>query len=97
MSESVFLIAFSMVCGSVVLLGSLWFLRRVLELKHEQRVPIALEGLQARLERIEQTVDATAVEVERISEGNRFMSKLLADRAGPLGLASKQERVITPH
>jgi hypothetical protein len=97
MSESVFLIALSMVCGSVVLLGSFWFLRRVLELKHERRVPIALDGLQARLERIEQTVDVTAVEVERISEANRFMSKLLADRAGPMGLASKQERVITPH
>jgi hypothetical protein len=69
----------------------------VLELKHERRVPIALDGLQARLERIEQTVDVTAVEVERISEANRFMSKLLADRAGPMGLASKQERVITPH
>jgi hypothetical protein len=97
MSESVFLLALSMVCGSVVLLGSFWFLRRVLELKHERRVPIALDGLQARLERIEQTVDTTAVEVERISEANRFMSKLLADRSGPMGLASKQERVITPH
>lgn len=95
MSEE--LIAFSMVCGSVVLLGGLWFLRRVLELRHEHRVPIALEGLQARLERIEQTVDATAVEVERISEANRFMSKLLADRAGLIALPNKQERVITPH
>ena len=95
MSEE--LIAFSMVCGSVVLLGGLWFLRHVLELRHEQRVPFALEGLQARLERIEQTVEATAVEVERISEANRFMSKLLADRAGLMALPNKQERVITPH
>lgn len=91
------LIAFSMVCGSVVMLGGFWLLRRVLELRHEQRVPIALERLQAHLERIEQTVDATAIEVERLSEANRFMSKLLAERVGPLGLPSKQERVITPH
>jgi hypothetical protein len=97
MSESVFLIALSIMCGSVVLLGSMWFFRRVLELKHQQRLPIALEGLQARLEHIEQTVDATAVEVERISEANRFMSKLLADRAGPMALPGKQERMITPH
>jgi Na+-transporting methylmalonyl-CoA/oxaloacetate decarboxylase gamma subunit len=36
----------------------------------------------ARLERIEQAVDAVAVEVERISEGQRFTTKLLSDRAG---------------
>jgi hypothetical protein len=97
MSESVFIFALSMVCGSVVLLGSFWFFRGVLQLKHERRVPIAFDGLQERLDRIEQTVDATAVEVERISEANRFMSKLLADRAGSMSLGSKPERVITPH
>ena len=36
----------------------------------------------ARLERIEQAVDAVALEVERISEGQRFTTKLLSDRAG---------------
>lgn len=36
----------------------------------------------ARLERIEQAVDAIAVEVERISEGQRFTTKLLSDRTG---------------
>ena len=36
----------------------------------------------ARLERIEQAVDAVAIEVERISEGQRFTTKLLSDRAG---------------
>ena len=35
----------------------------------------------ARLERMEQAIDAIAVEVERISEGQRFTSKLLAERA----------------
>lgn len=34
-----------------------------------------------RLERIEQAVDAMAVEVERIAEGQRFVTKLLADKA----------------
>jgi hypothetical protein len=38
----------------------------------------------ARLERIEQAVEAVAIEIERISEGQRFTTKLLADRAaGP--------------
>jgi hypothetical protein len=35
----------------------------------------------ARLERMEQAIDAIAVEVERIAEGQRYTSKLLAERA----------------
>ncbi len=35
-----------------------------------------------RLERIEHAIDAMAVEVERISEGQRFVTRALADR-GP--------------
>jgi hypothetical protein len=34
-----------------------------------------------RLERMEQAIDAIAVEVERISEGQRFTTKLLSERA----------------
>lgn len=34
----------------------------------------------ARLERIEHAVDAVALEVERIAEGQRFTTKLLAER-----------------
>lgn len=34
-----------------------------------------------RLQAIEQAVESVAIEVERISEGQRFTSKLLADRA----------------
>ena len=34
----------------------------------------------ARLARIEQSVDAIALEVERISEGQRFTTKLLSER-----------------
>ncbi|MCC6771265.1 MAG: hypothetical protein IT360_08645 [Gemmatimonadaceae bacterium] len=34
-----------------------------------------------RLERIEQAIEAMAIEVERISEGQRFVTKLLAERS----------------
>jgi hypothetical protein len=34
----------------------------------------------ARLQRMEQAIDSIAVEVERISEGQRFTTKLLAER-----------------
>jgi hypothetical protein len=36
----------------------------------------------ARIERIEQAVDSIAVEVERISENQRFTTKLLSEREG---------------
>lgn len=38
-----------------------------------------------RLERMEQSIDAIAVEIERISEGQRFTTKLLAERVAPPG------------
>jgi parvulin-like peptidyl-prolyl isomerase len=37
---------------------------------------------EARLERIEQAVDSIALEIERISEGQRFTTKLLNERTG---------------
>ena len=45
-----------------------------------------------RLERIEQAVDAIAVEVERISEGQRFTTKLLSEvrSTGALPASSAQ-------
>ena len=54
----------------------------------------ALSQVEARLERIEQAVDTIAIEVERVSEGQRFTSKLLAEReqASP-----RVPRAITPH
>jgi hypothetical protein len=36
--------------------------------------------LTARLERMEQSIDTIAIEIERISEGQRFTTKLLAER-----------------
>jgi hypothetical protein len=97
MSEIVFLQALTMVCGTGAFLGVLRLLRRYLELKQERRPPIAIGGLHDRLDRIEIAVESTAIEVERISEANRFMAKLLAERVGIPNLVSPPERVITPH
>ena len=51
-----------------------------------------------RLERMEQSLDAVAVEVERISEGQRFTTKLLSEGSGrgearQLGSNPRQDRV----
>ena len=45
-----------------------------------------------RLERIEQAIDAMAVEVERIAESQRFMTKLLADRGTERASISSHSR-----
>ena len=45
-------------------------------------LPAAQPEVLQRLERMEQAIDAIAVEVERISEGQRFTTKLLSERAG---------------
>jgi hypothetical protein len=42
--------------------------------------PSISPDVQARLERMEQALDSIAIEVERISEGQRFTTKLLAER-----------------
>jgi len=46
----------------------------------------------ARLERMEHAIDAIAVEVERISEGQRFTTKLLSERESHTLPANFQER-----
>ena len=48
--------------------------------ERESANPRVPSEVTARLERMEQSIDAIAVEVERIAEGQRFVTKLLADR-----------------
>jgi hypothetical protein len=45
----------------------------------EAKRPAIPQEMSARLERMEQSIDAIAVEIERISEGQRFTTKLLAE------------------
>ncbi|MBA4071655.1 MAG: hypothetical protein C0497_07435 [Gemmatimonas sp.] len=40
----------------------------------------SLQGVEDRLDRIERAVESIAVEVERVSEGQRFVTKLLAEK-----------------
>ncbi len=45
-------------------------------------LPPAPRGDDQRLERIEAAVESIAIEIERISEGQRFTTNLLAERTG---------------
>ena len=54
----------------------------------------------ARLRRIEAAIEAMAIEVERIGEGQRFTTKLLAEKASPMPpeQPSRPYRpAVTPH
>lgn len=69
------------VLAAVVLVYPLMraFARR---LEGRARPPEALDAVSSeRLQRIEQAIDAMAIEIERISEGQRFTTRLLAERA----------------
>ncbi|HEX6535507.1 MAG TPA: hypothetical protein VF041_13005 [Gemmatimonadaceae bacterium] len=47
-------------------------------------VPLLDSGVAEQLQRIEQTVDSMAIEVERISEAQRYMAKLQTERMAGL-------------
>jgi hypothetical protein len=69
---------------SAVIFARMWF-------KHKEKMaglgatPATNPGLEARLARIEEAVDTIAVEMERMGEGQRFVTKLLAERASAEG------------
>jgi hypothetical protein len=47
-------------------------------------------GLAAQLQRIEHTVESMSIEIERISEAQRYMARLQSGRAEPAGLPSRE-------
>ena len=53
-------------------------------LTHRERITgqSRLKRDDGRLERLEQAVEAIAIEIERVSEGQRFVTKMLSERAG---------------
>ena len=89
--------AVTIICATAAFVASLRFVRQYLQMRNDRRIAAPSAAETDRLDRIEMIVEATAVEVERISEANRFMAKLLAERSGALPPSSRPERVITPH
>ena len=72
------------VAGFGIVSGTAWVVlhglaRRLGRRPEPPRLP-AVDA--ARMERIEQAVDAIALEVERIAEAQRFTTKLLSERSG---------------
>ena len=66
-----------------------WFLRRRWRRRSVRKTPELPTDSAQRLERLEQGMDAIAVEIERISEGQRFVTRLLSESHGPLGVPNR--------
>jgi hypothetical protein len=97
------------VAGSIALvtgivgawLGARFGARRVVQ-EVLEALPSSLQQDLAnqQLVRLSQAVDVMSVEIERLSEGQRFAAKLLTERAGkqiPSAAVERQPGVITPH
>ena len=89
--------------AAIVLGIAWWSAKRELEIRRELGYPQPLrQG--ADTTRLEQAVEAMAIEVERITEGQRFMTRLLAERTAAeraprerATLPASEPRIITPH
>jgi hypothetical protein len=81
MSDNEMIVA---ITSMVITFGTILVLFRTWVNRGRSAPPAAqIEPVMDRLLRIEQTLDSVAIEVERISEGQRFATKLLADRDRP--------------
>jgi hypothetical protein len=58
---------------------SIAYARRIWKGKPQPSGP-RVDEIAPRLDRLEQAVDAIAIEIERISEGQRFVTKIMAER-----------------
>jgi hypothetical protein len=58
--------------------------------------PASEDKFAPRFDRLEQAVDTIAIEVERISESQRFMAKVLAERPSTTASASPEAATATP-
>ena len=70
------------IIGMVASLSAItvWFVRGLQRKRPARELPNAFE-FEQRFDQLQQSVDAIAVEVERIAEAQRFSAKLLAERS----------------
>jgi hypothetical protein len=91
MVDGVWIPILAIACAPIIAIGmpiARAYARR-LEAKPTASIP---SDVAARLERMEQAIDSIAIEVERISEGQRFTTRLLADRVPPSGSLSAPDQ-----
>lgn len=82
MDENIARIAIAAVIGGTICISmiAMTVARMVSSRRRNELSDSAVARIEARLERMEQAIDAMASEVERVSEGQQFTSRLLKDR-----------------
>lgn len=76
-------LAFIVGAGCFTGIAVTWIKWRRNKLPGGGEITARLHEISERLARLENAVDASAVEIERISEGQRFTTKLLASKEQP--------------
>jgi hypothetical protein len=94
---SFLLVAAPGLLATTVVFAVLWVRARERALR-SQMTQRSSDGLGEDVAHVVQAVDAIAIEVERISEAQRFTALTLAERSTGAGGGKRvPERVITPH
>jgi hypothetical protein len=81
---------FGGVAGTLFVFGIIYAFRRFRARRRRKSQPAqpALAGESAdRLERLERGMESIAIEIERISEGQRFVTKLMSEQKEPISQA----------
>lgn len=81
--------AFAMVSVTGMFFGTIYSVVRLIVHRPRKALPAAAASdaaLMERLERMEQAIQAVAIETERIAEGQRFTTKLLSRSDAPEAL-----------
>lgn len=81
MTPLMFLGGFAMVCSVPVLITAMVLISRHISQRRLSLSAGDRDEIVRRLDRIEQSVDSAMVEIERLAESNRFVARLLAERA----------------
>ena len=82
MDENIARIIIAGVIGATISISMVAMaIAKMVSSRRRKEVPeSSVARLEARLERMEMAIDAMATEVERVAEGQRFTTKLLAER-----------------
>ena len=85
--------------GCVTGLLNSWLTRRGPSRQASNELLSRLDNITERLTQLDMSIETMAVEVERISEAQRFTAKILAERATPSALPdpSRPAGYTTPH
>ena len=93
---SLLILASGVLAASTLGFAAAWIRARERAIRAEQRGAPPTDG-DDRFDRLERAVEAIAVDVDRVSEGQRFVGELLAGRTGePRDAGARPEHVLAP-